>query len=256
MQNPFSLQSEIALITGASSGLGLATAHAMAQAGATVLLTARRENLLADAVSQITQAGGKAHAIPHDAADLPSIPDLLPRAIAAAGAAPTILINNAGINMKKPALDTSDEDFARIHHTNTAAAFALSRTFAKPMVEQKRGSILFIASMASLFGIPGVVAYASSKSASLGLVRTLAVELSPHNVRVNAIAPGWIETAMSKTAFANDPARAEKILSRTPMHRLGSPQDIALAAVYLSSPAANFITGTCLPIDGGISIGF
>ena len=132
----------------------------------------------------------------------------------------------------------------------------MARTFAGPMVEARRGSIVFIASMASLFGIPGVVAYSASKSASLGLVRTLAVELSPHNVRVNAIAPGWIDTAMSRAAFANDPARAEKILARTPMHRLGTPEDVALAAVYLCSPAANFITGVCLPVDGGISIGF
>jgi gluconate 5-dehydrogenase len=253
----FSLNDEVALITGGSSGLGLATARAMAEAGATVLLTGRREKLLEEAVAGIGGLGvGRAHALVHDAADLASAPELLERAVRAVGRAPTILVNNAGINMKKPAAETTDEEFARIHQTNTAAAFALSRTFGKPMLEARHGSILFIASMASLFGIPGVVAYSSSKSAMLGLVRTLAVEFSPAGVRVNAIAPGWIETAMSKAAFANDPKRAEKILSRTPLQRLGQAEDVALAAVYLSSAAAKFVTGVCLPVDGGISIGF
>ncbi|HVX83634.1 MAG TPA: glucose 1-dehydrogenase [Phycisphaerae bacterium] len=251
--NAFSLEDQIALITGGSSGLGLAMGWAMAEAGATVLLTGRREHLLREAAAGI---GERAHALVHDATDLASAPELLERAVRAAGRAPTILVNNAGINMKKPALETTDEEFARIHQTNTAAAFALTRTFARPMIEARHGSILFIASMASLFGIPGVVAYSSSKSAMLGLVRTLAVELSPAGVRVNAIAPGWIETDMSKAAFANDPKRAEKILSRTPLQRLGQAEDVALAAVYLSGAAAKFVTGVCLPVDGGISIGF
>jgi NAD(P)-dependent dehydrogenase (short-subunit alcohol dehydrogenase family) len=124
------------------------------------------------------------------------------------------------------------------------------------MTERKHGTILFTASMASLFGIPLVVAYASAKSAMLGMVRTLSTELSPHGVRVNAIAPGWIDTDMSRKAFAGDPARRSKIISRTPMAKLGDVSDVGWAAVYLSSPAAKFVTGAVLPIDGGVSMGF
>ena len=124
------------------------------------------------------------------------------------------------------------------------------------MIERQHGSILYMASMASLFGIPLVVAYAAAKSAMIGMIRTMATELSPHNVRVNAIAPGWIDTAMSRKAFAGDPNRKSKIISRTPMARLGEPEDVGWAAVYLTSPAAKFITGAVMPVDGGVSMGF
>jgi NAD(P)-dependent dehydrogenase (short-subunit alcohol dehydrogenase family) len=107
-----------------------------------------------------------------------------------------------------------------------------------------------------LFGIPLVVAYAAAKTAQLGMVRTLAAELSHSGVRINAIAPGWIETEMSRKAMEGDPARREKVLSRTPLRRFGTPDDIGWAAVYLCSPAAKFITGAVLPVDGGASIGF
>jgi gluconate 5-dehydrogenase len=110
--------------------------------------------------------------------------------------------------------------------------------------------------MASLFGIPLVVAYATAKSAYLGLVRTLATEVSPHGVRVNAIAPGWIESDLMRQALASDPERSQRILSRTPMNRFGTAEDIGLAATYLCSPAARFVTGVVLPVDGGASIGF
>jgi len=110
--------------------------------------------------------------------------------------------------------------------------------------------------MAAVFGIPQVAAYSAAKSACAGLVRALATEFSPHGVRVNAIAPGWIDSAMLRGAFAGDPARAQRVLSRTPLQRLGDPTDIGNAAVYLCSPAASFVTGVMLPVDGGVSIGF
>jgi gluconate 5-dehydrogenase len=124
------------------------------------------------------------------------------------------------------------------------------------MIERKHGNVLFMASMASLFGIPLVIAYSAAKSAMVGMIRTLATEVSQHGVRVNGIAPGWIETAMSKKALESDPTRKNKIIGRTPMARLGAPSDIGWAAVYLASPAAKFVTGTVLPVDGGASIGF
>jgi gluconate 5-dehydrogenase len=124
------------------------------------------------------------------------------------------------------------------------------------MIQRGRGSILFIASMASFIGVPNVLAYTASKTACLGMVRGLAAELSPQGVRVNAIAPGWIRTAMTDDALSKDPARKNKIIARTPMNRLGETEDIGFAAVYLSSPAAKFVTGTVLTVDGGASIGF
>ena len=124
------------------------------------------------------------------------------------------------------------------------------------MVQRKNGTILMILSMASLFGIPQVSAYTAAKSALAGLVRELATELSPHGITVNGIAPGWFDTAMSRNAFADDPKRLEKVLSRTPAGRLGRTEEVAYASVFLSSDAARFITGAILPVDGGASIGF
>jgi gluconate 5-dehydrogenase len=165
-------------------------------------------------------------------------------------------VNNAGIHLKKLALDTTPEEFQKVLNTHILGAHALIRAVGPGMIERKNGSILFTASMASIFGIPQVVAYSAAKSAMIGMVRTLATELSPHGVRVNAIAPGWIETEMSRKAFAGDPARSQKILSRTPMAKFGKPADVGWAAVYLSSAAASFVTGVMLPVDGGVSIGF
>jgi gluconate 5-dehydrogenase len=170
--------------------------------------------------------------------------------------AASILINNAGIHLKKPAIDTTEDEFLHVLQTHVLGAHALSRAVAPAMMRRGAGSILFIASMAALIGIPQVVAYSAAKSAYVGMVRALATELSPQGVRVNAIAPGWIETDMSRQAMNGDPERRKKILSRTPLARFGDPDDIGQAAVYLCSPAAKFITGVVLPVDGGVSIGF
>jgi gluconate 5-dehydrogenase len=124
------------------------------------------------------------------------------------------------------------------------------------MKEHGHGSILLTASMASLFGIPKVVAYSAAKSAYLGMARCMTAELSGAGIRVNAIAPGWIETPMLRQALDGDEDRSNKILGRTPMKCFGEPEDIGWAAVYLASPAAKFVSGICLPVDGGASIGF
>jgi NAD(P)-dependent dehydrogenase (short-subunit alcohol dehydrogenase family) len=169
---------------------------------------------------------------------------------------PDIIVNNAGINLKKIASETTYEDFEQILKTNVLGAHALTRAFIPQLIERGSGSILFITSMAAVFGIPDVSAYAASKSALLGMLRSYATELSPKGIRVNAIAPGWIETDMSKKAMQNDKQRLDRILSRTPMNRMGKPEEIGWAAVYLCSPAASFITGQQLIVDGGVSIGF
>lgn len=251
--HPFNLDNEIALITGGGTGLGFGIAKCMVSAGARVVLVGRREKELSHAAARL---GANASFVAHDVTETAKAEKLIQQAELVAGGPITILANNAGINMKKPAINTTVAEFNNIIQTNVVAAHALTAAALPGMIERKRGNILFTASMASLFGIPGVVAYAASKSAYLGMVRTLAVEVSPHGVRVNAIAPGWIESDMSKAALNNDPDRKNKILTRTPMNRLGEADDIGWAAVYLCSEAAKFVTGVVLPVDGGISIGF
>jgi NAD(P)-dependent dehydrogenase (short-subunit alcohol dehydrogenase family) len=248
----FSLEGEVALITGGGTGIGLAIARAMAAAGARVVLVGRRQAELAGAAGAI---GPLASYLVHDVTRLSEAPALAERAASLAGPV-TCLVNNAGIHLKKPAVDTTPEEFERVIQTHVFGAHALTRALVPGMIARGHGSVLFTASMASLFGIPQVIAYSAAKSAYVGMVRTYAVEFSPHGVRVNAIAPGWIETDMSAKALAGDPVRRDKILGRTPMAKLGKPEDIGWAAVYLASPAAKFVTGVVLPVDGGISVGF
>ena len=159
------------------------------------------------------------------------------------------------LHLKKWAVDTSDDEFQNLMNVHVNAAFSLSR-HAIPELKKTGGSILFTASMTSFMGMTQVVAYSVAKSGYLGFVRALSAELAEDGVRVNAIAPGWIKTPMLENAVNSDPARKAKILGRTPMNRFGEPEDIGNAAVYLSSPAANFVTGVILPVDGGAVSGF
>jgi NAD(P)-dependent dehydrogenase (short-subunit alcohol dehydrogenase family) len=167
-----------------------------------------------------------------------------------------ILVNNAGINMKKPALEVTDIEFNNIIQTNLNAAFALSREVAKKMIPRKSGAIIMISSMTGYYGIDRVPAYTASKSGIEGLTKALASDWSKHNVRVHAIAPGFIETPMMQTAMNSDPDRMNKALNRTPMGKFGKPEDIGHAAVFLASEAASYITGVSLRVDGGNAIGF
>ena len=167
-----------------------------------------------------------------------------------------ILINNAGINQKKPFTEVTDEDFQQIIQTNLTSVFVISREVAKAMLQQKNGCIINISSMAAQYGIPYVIAYSAAKTAIEGITRSMAVELSPEGIRVNCVAPGFIVTNMSAKALDNDPQRKQKVLSRTPMGKLGEPDDVAAAVLYLVSDAAKYITGVILPVDGGNSIGF
>jgi gluconate 5-dehydrogenase len=250
--DPFRLCGETALITGGGSGLGLAIARCMALAGARVILAGRRAAVLKAAAATI---GPSAGFVVCDVTRIKDAPAAVARAQAQFGPI-TILVNNAGIHLKKPALQTSDAEFLDVLKTHVLGSHSLTRAVLPGMLERGHGSILFIASMASLFGIPNVIAYSAAKSAYLGMVRALATEVSPNGVRVNAIAPGWIETDMSRRAMAGDPARKRRILARTPLRRFGEPDDVGAAAVYLCSPAAKFVTGAVLPVDGGVSIGF
>lgn len=248
----FSLEGKLALITGGGSGIGYYITQAMVASGARVVITGRREEVLKEAVETL---GNQVNYIVHDITKLNSIPALIETIEASYGPI-DILVNNAGINMKKYAVEVTDEDFDKVIQTNLHAVFSITRECGKKMIARKSGSVIMITSMAALYGIDRVVAYTASKSAIGGIVKALTTEFSPFNVRVNAIAPGFIETPMMLTAMGGDPARRDKAMDRTPMAIWGKPEDIGWAAVYLASPAAKFVTGVTLPVDGGNSIGF
>lgn len=250
--DPFRLDGEIALITGGGTGLGFGMAKCMASAGAKVVLVGRRDKELSEAVSQIDGASYVAH----DITELNRAGELIRTAEGKAGGPISILVNNAGVHLKKKAVDTSPEEFNSVLQTHVVAAHALTVAVLPGMIERNHGNILFTASMTSIMGMPLVVAYSAAKSAYLGMVRTLSTEVAQYGVRVNAIAPGWIDTPMLHRALDNDPPRKNRILARTPMARFGDPEDVGWAAVYLCSPAASFLSGVLLPVDGGASIGF
>lgn len=243
----FNLTGQAALITGGGTGLGLGMARCLVASGAKVVLVGRRREELASAC---TTLGPRAFPLPGDITKLETMPALVDAAEKLAGPL-TLLINNAGVHLKKPATETSDREFAAVLETHVSGAFSLTREVGSRLIARRKGCVLFTASMTAFIGMPSVVAYSAAKSAYLGIVRALSTEWGPHGVRVNAIAPGWIQSEMLDRALAGDPARKAKIISRTPLGAFGDRDDIGWAAVYLASPAAKFLTGVVLPVDGG-----
>jgi NAD(P)-dependent dehydrogenase (short-subunit alcohol dehydrogenase family) len=244
---------KIAIVTGGGSGIGLAIAEKFVQNKIHTIIIGRDEKKLSAAKEKL---GELCETMTCDLNDLSSIPNLV-NSIIQKHSRIDVLVNNAGINMKKEFTEVTDEEFQKIILTNVTAIFSLSREVVKCMFEKNStGSIINISSMASQYGIPKVIAYTASKSAIEGMTRAMAVELSPKGIRVNCIAPGFIATDMSAKALNDDPERKGKALGRTPMGELGNPSDIGDAAVFLASDAAKYITGVVLPVDGGNSIGF
>lgn len=241
-----------AIVTGGGSGIGLSIAEKFCKEGLNTVIVGRDNNKLMNAVALL---GENAYPFACDLNDLQSIPDLVYKIVKQFGTI-DILVNNAGVNMKKPLLEVTDEDFQQVLHTNVNAVFALSREVARYMVKQESGSIIHISSMAAQYGLPKVIAYSASKTAIDGMTRAMAVELSPLGIRVNAIAPGFIITDMTDKAFNSDPERKAKAIDRTPMGYMGKPQDVADAAWFLASDDSRYITGVVLPVDGGNAIGF
>lgn len=242
-----------AIITGGGSGIGLAITEKFISAGIRTIIVGRDQQKLNTAKEKLGSL-----CIPYtcDLNDLNSISQLIQQIIYTYGEV-HILVNNAGINMKKEFTEVTNEDFQKIILTNVTAVFALSREVVKHMLEKNiKGSIINISSMASQYGIPKVIAYTASKSAIEGMTRAMATELSPKGIRINCIAPGFIATDMSAKALNSEPERKAKALGRTPMGFMGEPADVAEAALFFSSDNAKYITGTVLPVDGGNSIGF
>ncbi len=246
-ENPFSLEGEIAVVTGGGTGLGLGMTRCLRDAGAQVIITGRREDVLAQAIADL---GPGVHAIPFDVTDSKLAPDFIATATASVGA-PTILVNNAGIHVKKPALEMTDEDFDSVLRTHLGGAFALTRAAAPGMLARKKGSLVFVSSMTGYMGMPLVAGYSAAKTGVIGLVRTLSAEFAPSGVRVNAVAPGWIDTPMLRRAISADAERERKIRGRIQIEGFGAPEDVGWAVVYLCSPAARYLTGVILPVDGG-----
>ena len=243
---------KVAVITGGGGGIGLAIAEKFVQHNILTVIIGRNQEKLNAAGAQL---GPLCYPICQDLDDLASLPGLVQQILTRFGRI-DILVNNAGINQKKDLTDVSDQEFQRILHTNVSVVFALSREVVRSMAAAGEGVIINISSMASQYGIPKVIAYTASKSAIEGMTRAMAVELAPRGIRVNCIAPGFIATDMSEKALNGDAERKQKVMSRTPMGRLGAPADIGEAALYLASEGAKYVTGVVLPIDGGNSIGF
>ncbi len=251
LQELFSLENEIALITGGGSGLGRAIALTLARAGAQVAVVGRR----LEPLQEVAAGSERIEAFQYDVTSHGKA-GLLVEEVARVFGPPTILVNNAGIHLKRSAEATEVGEFRSMLDTHVLGAHALNSAVIPGMRQQGHGSIILIASMTALFGIPSVIAYSAAKSAYLGITRTLAAEVGRDGIRVNAIAPGWIDSDMMRRAMKDDPQRSARVISRTPLGRFGDARDIGSAALYLCCPAAHFVTGTCLVVDGGVSIGF
>jgi NAD(P)-dependent dehydrogenase (short-subunit alcohol dehydrogenase family) len=246
------VEDRIAVVTGGGSGIGLAIAKKFSGKGLRVILVGRDESKLKLAAQELGPSAGY---VSCDLSVLKELPSLVNKIREKYGRI-DILVNNAGIHLKKPMSDVTDDDFSKVILVNQTAVFSLTREISKVMQENQGGVILNISSMASQYGLPEVIAYTASKSAIEGMTRAMAVELAQFGIRVNCIAPGFIKTDMSSLAFRKDPERERKVMSRTPLNRLGKPEEIADAALFLVSAESSFITGVVLPVDGGNSIGF
>jgi gluconate 5-dehydrogenase len=252
LEQAFGLAGKHALVTGGGSGLGLAIAKALAAAGAGVTIAGRRTDLLEKAAAGI---GHGARGMKLDLRDMGSLKGFAADVEAAHGPV-DILVNNAGNTVKKPFEEQTSEDLDAVLDVHVRGALELTRHIIPGQAVRGGGSVLFIASMTSFIGQPFVIGYTTAKSALTGVVRGLSAEYAGRNVRVNAIAPGWIDTDLFRAATSSDRARYDKIIGRIQMGRVGKPEDIGWASVFLASTAAAYVTGQTLVVDGGALIGF
>jgi len=252
MENPYELTNKIALITGGAEGIGFGIANVFINLGGKVVITGRTWETLQKAKQNL---GENCLIYQNDVTDKNSHRNLIDFIENEAGSL-DILVNNAGKHLKKNTLEVTDDEYQSVLDTNLNSVFALTRATLKGMIQRQRGSVIFISSMSALYGLEKVIAYTSSKTALLGMTRALASEYSNTGVRFNAIAPGFIETKMLAQVMENDPERKSRVLRRTPAGRFGKTEEIGMAAAFLASDASQFITGVCLPVDGGNAIGF
>ena len=249
----YGLTGKKALVTGGGTGLGKAISKSLAESGAQVVIAGRREDVLQNACEEIGH--GTAYQV-LDLANMSEIAGLAAQMQAEHGSF-DILINNAGNTVKKPFMESDLSEFDSVFDVHVRGALELSRAVMGRMLEEDRtGSVLFISSMTAYIGQPNVSGYTISKTAINGVIRALSAEFAESGIRVNGVAPGWIDTDVFRAATKGDPERKAKIMSRIPMGSLGDPEDIGWACAFLASPAAKYITGQVLLVDGGGATGF
>jgi gluconate 5-dehydrogenase len=245
MSDPFRLDGAVALVTGGGSGVGEGISTVLAAAGARVVVAGRRLDV---ATATAEAVGGVPLAL--DLADPAALPALVARVEAEVGPV-AILVNNGGNHEKAPAAEHPDAAFAALVDVQLTGTFALTREVGRRMLERGTGAITFISSVNARIGMPQVPGYSAAKAGMLGLVGQLAAEWAPGGVRVNAIVSGWIDAGMAPRVLGADAQRRARVTQRIPMGRFGEAEEIGHAVVYLSSPAAAYVTGAALPVDGG-----
>jgi 7-alpha-hydroxysteroid dehydrogenase len=245
----FSLTDKVAIVTGAGRGIGAACALGFAEAGADVVIAARTKEQLEDVANQVADRGRRALGVPCDVSDLANLDLIVDQAMSEFGRI-DVVVNNAGGAMPQPFLDTSEKALEGAFHFNVTTAFTLSKLAVPHMLARDGGSIVNISSTMGRLTDRGYVAYGTAKGALSHMTRLMAADLAPR-VRVNGIAVGSVATSALEIVLTNDDLRNEMV-AKTPLRRLGETDDIAIAALYLASPAGSFVTGKILEVDGGI----
>jgi 2-deoxy-D-gluconate 3-dehydrogenase len=248
----FDLQGKTALVTGGNGGIGLGMARGLAQAGAAIAVAGRDESKNRDAVRELEKLGAKAVALEADLRDEKSCRGMVAQAAELLGRL-DILVNNAGTNVRKAPQDYSLEEWKLVLDTNLTSAFVASQAAYPHLKRAGGGKIVNIGSMMSIFGASFVAPYGASKGGIVQLTRALACAWAKDNIQVNAVLPGWIDTALTRQARKDIAGLHERVLARTPAGRWGAPEDLSGIAVFLCSAASDFITGTAIPVDGGYS---
>jgi 2-deoxy-D-gluconate 3-dehydrogenase len=247
----FDLSGRVAVVTGGNGGIGLGMAKGMASAGATIVVAGRDAAKNSAAVKELAAAGGKASAIPVDVLKEESCHALIDQTMKAHGRL-DILVNNAGMSIRKQPEQYSLAEWHTVLDSNLTSAFLCSQA-AYPAMKQRGGKIINIGSMMSIFGAPFATAYAASKGGMVQMTKSLATAWAKDNIQVNAILPGWIDTALTRRAREQVQGLHDSVLKRTPAARWGMADDFAGIAVFLSAPASDFVTGATIAVDGGYS---
>jgi 2-dehydro-3-deoxy-D-gluconate 5-dehydrogenase len=251
--SPFDLSGKVAIVTGGNGGIGLGMAQGLAEAGAAIAVVGRNEAKSIAAVAELKARGVKAISVTADVTDKAAVADMVDRALRELGRI-DILVNNAGINIRKPPHMLELEEWDRVIRTNLTSAFLCSQAVYPAMKQGGGGKIINIGSMMSIFGASFAPAYAASKGGIVQFTRSCAVAWAADNIQANAVLPGWIDTDLTKRARQEIDGLHDKVLARTPAARWGAIADFAGIAVFLASPASDFVTGTAIPVDGGFSV--
>jgi 2-deoxy-D-gluconate 3-dehydrogenase len=249
----FDLTGKVAIVTGGNGGIGLGMARGLADAGADIAIVGRNEAKSDAAVAELKQQGSKAISIVVDVTDKAAVADMVELVVRELGRV-DILVNNAGINIRKPPQALDLEEWDSVIKTNLTSAFLCSQAVYPAMKAAGGGKIINIGSMMSIFGASFAPAYAASKGGIVQFTRSCACAWAADNIQANAILPGWIDTDLTRRARAEIDGLHDRVLARTPAARWGASNDFAGIAVFLSSAASDFVTGTAIPVDGGYSI--